>query len=417
MLYHAYEWTHATIAPWRQAIKAGQTALNDPRNPWAGSFSARTMGAAFEMFDKATERYGKPEFNIDILAAHGKPCAVREEITLSKPFCNLLHFRRYGEGCIEGKDPKVLIIAPMSGHFATLVRGTVMSMLETHDVYVTDWVDARNVPLTEGEFNLEDYVMYLVEFLQHMGPGTTIMGVCQPGVPALAATALMAEDNDPCRPAALILMGSPIDTRVSPTKPTELADERSLSWFETNMISLVPMPHPGVMRRVYPGFLQLSGFMSMNMDRHMTAAVNQFDNLVKGDGDAEEAHRKFYDEYLAVMDLTAEFYLQTIDMVFQRQLLPKGEMVVKDRLVDLDHITDVAIMTIEGGRDDITGEGQTHITHTLCNKLAEDKKQAYTHPDVGHYGVFNGSRWRADIHPKVSAFIAEHRKGTDAKAT
>jgi len=410
MLYHAYEWTHATITPLRQASEAGLKTWNDPRNPWAGTPLARTMAASFEMFNNATKRYGRPSFDIDIIEAHGKPAAVRQEIAMEKPFCRLLHFRRYGEGCAEGKDPKVLLIAPMSGHFATLLRGTVKKMLETHDVYLTDWRDARNVPVTDGLFDLEDYVSYLIEFLQFMGPGSTMVGVCQPGVAALAATALMSEDKDPCRPASLILMGSPIDTRVSPTEPTKLADEKSLSWFESNMISLVPMPNPGVMRRVYPGFLQLSGFMSMNIDRHVDAAVKQFNNLVEGDGDPAEAHRAFYDEYLAVMDLTAEFYLQTIDVVFQRHLLPKGEMEVHGRRVDLGAITDTAIMTIEGGRDDITGEGQTHITHTVTPNLPEKLKKAYTHPDVGHYGVFNGSRWRGDIQPKLAAFIEQHRQ-------
>ncbi len=410
MLYHAYEWTHSTIAPLRQVAEAGLKACNDPRNPWAGSLPLRTWAASLEMFETATKRYGRPEFDIDIIEAHGQPAAVRQEVVFEKPFCRLIHFRRYGEGCSEGKDPKVLLIAPLSGHFSTLLRGTVTKMLETHDVYLTDWRDARNVPVTEGLFDLEDYTEYLIEFLQHIGPGTSMMGVCQPGVAALAATALMAEDNDPCRPESLILMGSPIDTRVSPTEPTKLADEKSLQWFESNMISLVPLPNPGVMRRVYPGFLQLSGFMSMNIDRHLDAARKQFGNLVKGDGEADEAHRKFYDEYLAVMDLTAEFYLQTIDVVFQRHLLPKGEMTVRDRKVNLDAITDVPIMTVEGGRDDITGEGQTHITHTLTGGLSEDLKQAYTHPDVGHYGVFNGSRWRSTIQPKIAEFIAAHHK-------
>jgi len=410
MLYYAYEMTHATITPLRQASEMGQKAWSDPRNPWAGTPMARTMAASFEMFNDATKRYGRPEFGIDIIEAHGRPAAVRQEIAMEKPFCRLLHFRRYGEGCGEGKDPKVLLVAPMSGHFSTLLRGTIEKMLESHDVYLTDWRDARNVPLTEGQFDLEDYVEYLIEFLQFMGPGATMVGVCQPGVPALAATALMAEDNDPCRPAALVLMGSPIDTRVSPTDPTKLADEKSLQWFESNMISLVPVPNPGAMRRVYPGFLQLSGFMSMNIDRHVDAAVKQFNNLVEGDGEPAEAHRVFYDEYLAVMDLTAEFYLQTIDVVFQRHLLPKGEMTVKGRLVDLGKITDTAIMTIEGGRDDITGEGQTHITHTLTTNVPDDMKQAYTNPDVGHYGVFNGSRWRGIIQPKLAEFIAQHRK-------
>ena len=416
MLYHAYEWTHAAITPWKELAKLGAQAVRDPRNPWADSYGARTAAAAFEMFDKATARYGRPEWGIDLVDIEGEPHAIRVETVLEKPFCRLLRFRRFGPDVREGRDPKVLLVAPMSGHFATLLRGTVQAMLPEHDVYVTDWRDARNVPLIKGEFDLEDYVQYLRAFLTHLGPGTTVMGVCQPGVPALACTALMAEDGDPNRPGALILMGSPIDTRVSPTEPTRLADQRSLSWFETNMIAMVPPPAPGVMRRVYPGFLQLTGFMSMNMDRHMTAAWKQFDNLVKGDGDGAAAHRKFYDEYLAVMDLTAEFYLQTIDVVFQRHLLPKGEMEVKGRRVDLGAITDVPLMTIEGGKDDITGAGQTHSAHALCENLPDGMKLEYTNPDVGHYGQFNGGRWRTVIQPKVAEFIAEHAGRGEAAA-
>jgi len=410
MLYHAYEWTHAAITPWRQFAKMSADTLRDPRNPWADSYGARTTAAAFEMFDNATARYGRPDFGIDMIDVDRNPCAIREEVVLEKPFARLKRFRRFGNGIVEGKDPKVLLIAPMSGHYATLLRGTVKAMLPEHDVYVTDWRDARNVPLIEGSFDLEDYVHYLIEFLQEIGPGTHVMGVCQPGVPALAAASLMAEDNDPCRPASLTLTGSPIDTRVSPTEPTKLADQRSLEWFESNMIALVPMPHAGAMRRVYPGFLQLTGFMSMNMDRHMTAAFSQFENLVKGDDEAEAAHRKFYDEYLAVMDLTAEFYLQTIDVVFQRHLLPKGEFSVRGRLVDPSAIKDIALMTIEGGKDDITGAGQTHSAHALCKQLPDGMKLEYTNPDVGHYGTFNGGRWRNVIQPKVAEFIASHRK-------
>ena len=410
MLYHAYEWTHAAITPWRQFAKMSADTLRDPRNPWADSYGARTTAAAFEMFDNATARYGRPDFGIDMIDVDGNACAIREEVVLEKPFARLKRFRRFGNGIEEGKDPKVLVIAPMSGHYATLLRGTVRAMLPGHDVYITDWRDARNVPLIDGSFDLEDYVHYLVDFLQEIGPGTHVMAVCQPGVPALAAASLMAEDDDPSRPASLTLTGSPIDTRVSPTEPTKLADQRSLEWFESNMIALVPMPHAGAMRRVYPGFLQLTGFMSMNMDRHMTAAFSQFENLVKGDDEAEAAHRKFYDEYLAVMDLTAEFYLQTIDVVFQRHLLPKGEFSVKGRKINPSAIKDIALMTIEGGKDDITGAGQTHSAHILCDQLPNGMKLEYTNPDVGHYGTFNGGRWRNVIQPKIAEFIQSHRR-------
>lgn len=410
MLYHAYEWTHAAITPWRHFAKMSADTLRDPRNPWADSYGARTTAAAFEMFDNATARYGRPEFGIDLIDVNGNPCAIREEVVLEKPFARLKRFCRFGNGIEEGKDPKVLVIAPMSGHYATLLRGTVKAMLPDHDVYITDWRDARNVPLVDGSFDLEDYVQYLIDFLQELGPDTHVLAVCQPGVPALAAASLMAEDDDPCRPASLTLIGSPIDTRVSPTEPTKLAEQRSLEWFESNMIALVPMPHTGAMRRVYPGFLQLTGFMSMNMDRHMSAAFSQFENLVKGDDEAEAAHRKFYDEYLAVMDLTAEFYLQTIDVVFQRHALPKGELTIKGQLVDPSAITDIALMTIEGGKDDITGAGQTHSAHSLCDKLPDGMKLEYTNPDVGHYGTFNGGRWRNVIQPTIAKFIENNRR-------
>lgn len=410
MLYHAYEWTHAAISPWRQMAKAGMQAARDPRNPWSDTIGAKSMAAALETFSDATKRYAKPEFGIDLIEVDGEAIAVREEVVLEKPFCNLLRFRRFGAGIREGDSPKVLMIAPMSGHFATLLRGTVEAMLPHHDVYITDWVDARGVALSEGRFDLEDYVHYLIEFMQFLGPGTTMMGVCQPGVPALAATALMNAANDPARPDALVIMGSPVDTRISPTEPTKLADEQSLSWFANNMISLVPLPHAGVMRPVYPGFLQLTGFMSMNINRHVNAAVENFDNMVKGDGDSVEAHRTFYDEYLAVMDLTAEFYLQTIDVVFQRRLLPKGEWTVKGEPVDLSAITQTALMTVEGGKDDITGAGQTHAAQALCASLPETMKLEYTNPDVGHYGQFNGSRFRSIIQPKIAEFIAAHHR-------
>lgn len=409
-LYHAFEWTHAAMAPLRTAAEVSATACRDPRNPWASTFQARSAAAAFDVFTNATRRYGKPEFGIDAVEVRGQTCAIREKTVYQKPFCNLVHFERYGAEIVEGRDPKVLIVAPMSGHFATLLRGTVESMLPEHDVYITDWVDARNVPLSKGRFDLEDYVEYLIEFLQFLGPGTVLMGVCQPGVPALAATALMCEDNDPCRPGAFVIFGSPIDTRISPTEPTELAKNRSLAWFEKNLVSHVPMPNPGFMRRVYPGFLQLSGFMTMNLDRHVDAAMKNFNNLIIGDEDSVEAHRTFYDEYLAVMDLTAEFYLQTVDVVFQRHLMPLGEMMVKGRNVDLSAIEDVPLMTIEGGKDDITGAGQTHAAHGLCTSIPKSKRIEYTNPDVGHYGQFNGGRWRRIIQPKVAEFIASQRR-------
>ncbi len=411
MLYHAYEISHAAISPWRAAAQMGQQALRNPLNPASMTFPARAAAAAFEMFVNATRRYGKPEFEIVETEVDGRKVAVEEEVTHALPFCDLLHFKRVG--CEGRDDPKVLIVAPMSGHFATLLRGTVEKMLPEHDVYITDWVDARNVPLAAGPFDLDDYIDYLIEFCQTLaadGERIAVMGVCQPGVPLLAAAAMMAEDEDPCRPSSITLMGSPIDTTRNPKQPNDLATERPLSWFEKNVITTVPFPNPGFMRRVYPGFLQLSGFMSMNLDRHVNAHVQHFRHLIRGDGDSAASHRKFYDEYLAVMDLTADFYLQTIERVFQKHLLAEGKFVYRDdRLVKPEEITDIALMTVEGEKDDITGLGQTEAAHDLCVNLPDSKKLHYVQEKVGHYGVFNGSRWRRHIQPKVRDFIRTHR--------
>lgn len=413
MLYHAYEFTHAAMGPMRAAAQMGTQAFRNPYNPFSITLPARAAAAACEMFVSATRRYGKPAFEIDSVEVAGEPVSVVEEVVLSRPFCELLHFRRDAVWAEARNDPAVLIVAPMSGHFATLVRGTVEAMLPEHDVYVTDWTDARDVPLSEGKFDLTTYTSYLREFVSHLarhGERVTIMAVCQPGVPALALTSLMSEEHDPERPSALILMGSPIDTRVNPTEPNILATTRPISWFEKNMIVTVPWPNLGFLRRVYPGFLQLSGFMSMNLDRHMDAHLNQFRHLVRGDGDSAAAHRAFYDEYLAVMDLTAEFYLETVEQVFQKHSLPEGEMVLGGRLVRPEAIRDVALMTIEGERDDITGRGQTHAAMELCSGLDEQFKFAYTQEKVGHYGVFNGNRFRQFIRPKIRDFIRAHRR-------
>ena len=422
MLYHAYELTHAAITPFRAAARLGAQALRNPANPMSTSIGFRATAAACEMFVNATRRYGKPEFGLETTEVAGETVPVEEEIVLRKPFCDLLRFKRKTAVADVRNDPKVLILAPMSGHFATLLRGTVEAMLPEHDVYITDWVDARNVPVSSGRFDLDDYIDYIDEFcavLAADGERPAVMGVCQPGVPALASTALMCARGAPHRPAALILMGSPIDTRVSPTEPTRLAESRPLSWFEKNCIVTVPWPNPGFMRRVYPGFLQLSGFMSMNLDRHVDAHVRQFRNLVRGDGDSAAAHRAFYDEYLAVMDLTAEFYLQTVETVFQTHAMPRGAFLHRGQLVDLAAIRDVGLFCIEGEKDDITGRGQTMAALELCVNLPEEKKQDYVQPKVGHYGVFNGSRFRRFIQPRMRDFIRAKRafmRGADARA-
>ncbi|MGF1500547.1 MAG: polyhydroxyalkanoate depolymerase [Paracoccaceae bacterium] len=412
MLYHAYEFTHAAIHPLRTAARMTTQMLRNPFNPVSATLPARATAAMCDMFVHATKRYGKPEFGISETEVSGEIVPVREEAVLVKPFCRLVHFKREGTLAEVRNDPKVLIVAPMSGHFATLLRGTVEAMLPEHEVYVTDWIDARDVPLAEGGFDLDDYIDYIIEFCDFLSAGgerPAVMAVCQPGVPCFAAAAVMSQDRDPSRPATLVLMGSPIDTRVNPTEPNVLATTRPLTWFEKNVIVIVPWPNLGFLRRVYPGFLQLSGFMQMNLDRHMDAHVDQFRNLVRGDGDSAAAHRAFYDEYLAVMDLTAEFYLQTVETVFQKHLLPKGEFMHRDRRVDPSAITDIALMTVEGEKDDITGRGQTEAAQTLATELPDAKKMHYTQEKVGHYGVFNGSRFRQFIQPKIRDFIRANR--------
>ena len=412
MLYHAYELTHAAMGPMRTAARVSSYALRNPFFPFASSLPARATAAACDMFVNATRRYGKPEFGIREIEIAGEAVPISEEVVVKKPFCHLLHFRRHLPAGVERDDPVVLIVAPMSGHFATLLRGTVEAMLPEHDVYITDWMDARDVPLSEGRFDLSDYTNYireLVRFLTQNGQRIAVMAVCQPGVPCLAAASLMAEDEDPARPASLILMGSPIDTRINETEPNRLAQEHDLAWFEKNVIVTVPWPNIGFLRRVYPGFLQLSGFMSMNFDRHLDAHMDQFNHLVMGDGDSAAAHHAFYDEYLAVMDLTAEFYLETVEKVFQGHDLPLGRLMLCGRRIDPSAIRDTALFTIEGEKDDITGRGQTKAALDLCSGLPDKMKSHLTQPKVGHYGVFNGSRFRNHIQPKMRDFIRAHR--------
>jgi poly(3-hydroxybutyrate) depolymerase len=405
MNYYAYELAHTLVTPWRFGMQALRHTLEWPMNPVNKTTLGKNMIAACEVFENITRRYGKPEFGLKTTQISGIAVPVREDIALVKPFCNLIHFVRDEELTGPRNDPKVLIVAPMSGHYATLLRGTVEAMLPEHDVYITDWTDARNVPVAVGRFDLDDYIDYVIDFVQFIGPNTHIIGVCQPSVPCLAATAIMASRNDPTPPASLTLMGGPIDTRRNPTKVNELASTRSLNWFESNVISAVPFPHAGFMRPVYPGFLQLTGFMTMNLERHMNAHVELFNDLVKGDCDSVKQHQDFYEEYLAVMDLTAEFYLQTIKTVFQEHSLPEKKMLHRGELVDCAAITNTALLTIEGERDDITGLGQTSAAHDLCTSIPDDEKIHYVQPGVGHYGVFNGTRWRTEIQPRVREFI------------
>jgi poly(3-hydroxybutyrate) depolymerase len=404
MLYNAYEIQRSMLAGASAMANFGAGLLNNPSNFFAYFGGGPVLGSALEVFAHASAPRGKPEFGLHKTEIDGKEVAVTEVIEARKPFGQLKHFVREG---VEG-GPKLLIVAPMSGHYATLLRGTVARMLPSCDVYITDWRDAKLAPLSDGRFDLDDYIDYLVEFMEHIGPGAHVLAVCQPSVPTYAAVALMSADKHPCVPRTLTMMGGPIDTREAPTAVNTLATERPHSWFENNVIATVPMTYPGAGRRVYPGFLQLAGFMTMNLGNHMISHYEIFKHLVQGDDSSAESMMSFYEEYRSVCDMTSEFYLQTIDVVFQNHSLPKGEMTHRGRKVDPSKITDVAILAIEGEKDDISGLGQTKAALTLATKLKADKKQYLMAKDVGHYGIFNGSKWRNRIAPVVEKWIAEH---------
>ena len=404
-LYMWYEATHALLGPARALAGSTKLFYNNPVNPLSHSPFGRGVAAACEMFERTTRRYGKPEFGYGSVNVNGVQTEIVEDVLLSKPFCNLVNFRKMSAGRTLNQ-PKILMVAPMSGHYATLLRGTVETFLPTHDVYITDWVDARTVPLSTGRFDLDDYIDYVIDMIRLLGPDLHLMAVCQPSVPVIAAIARMEAEGDPATPLSMTLMGGPIDTRESPTKVNLLAQDRGTEWFKRHCIVKVPLPNPGFMRDVYPGFLQLSGFMAMNIDRHIEAHGEMFSHLVHGDGDSAEKHRDFYDEYLAVMDLTAEFYLQTVDTVFVRHALPNGEMMHRDQPVDLTAIKRCALMTVEGENDDISGVGQTRAAHKLCVNIPETRRVHWLQPKVGHYGVFNGSRFRAEVAPRIADFMA-----------
>ncbi|MFO0993742.1 MAG: polyhydroxyalkanoate depolymerase [Hyphomicrobiales bacterium] len=402
MLYQLYEMNHAAVAPWRVAAGLSRAFWRLPLNPFAGTGIGRSMEASLEVFERATRRYGKPAFGIDETIVNGEPVPVAERVVWHKPFCNLLHFSKPNAILDE---PTVLIVAPMSGHYATLLRGTVEAMLPHADVYITDWVDAREVPVFQGSFDLDDYIDYVIDMLRFLGPKTHVMGVCQPSVPVLAAVSILSAQDDPVVPASMILMGGPIDTRRNPTAVNALAVAKGIGWFRKNAIERVPFPNAGAMREVYPGFVQLTGFMTMNLDRHIDAHRDLYWHLVRGDGDSAEKHREFYDEYLSVMDLTAEFYLQTVEKVFIRHDLPKGTFTHRGVPVNPKAITKTALMTVEGEKDDISGVGQTQAAHDLAVNIPPEKKRHHLQLGVGHYGVFNGGRFRSDIVPRLVDFI------------
>jgi len=408
MLYDAYEVQRSLLAGASKLAGLGAGWLSNPANPWGYSSMGPMVAASLEVFAHASAPRGKPEFGIESVHMKGKNVPVHEEILLRKPFGQLKHF--YREGHDEG--PHVLIVAPMSGHYATLLRGTVERLLPKFDVYITDWRDAKLVPLSDGSFNLDDYIDYLVEFLELIGKKTGerphLLAVCQPAVPAFAATALMGEDKNPYRPKTLTMMGGPIDTRKAPTAINTLATQRPFSWFENNVIATVPMIYAGAGRKVYPGFLQLAGFMTMNLGSHLISHWEMFKHLVVGDEEGAGPTQRFYDEYRSVCDMTAEFYLQTVDVVFQQHLLPKGELEHRGRLVKPDAIRDTALLAIEGERDDISGVGQTKAALDIATKLPAAQKKYFLAKDVGHYGIFNGRKWREKIAPVFEKFAAAH---------
>ena len=401
MLYEAYQAQSDAFAPVRWMAHAFKGILNQPWPVLAHHPMVRSAAAACEMVARAGMWHVRPDFGIRGTCVRGEPVPVEEVPVINHPFATLLHFRKE----IAVEQPRVLLVAPISGHFATLLRGTVETLLPDHDVYITDWINARNVPLLYGRFDLDDLIDLIASFIRELGPETHVMAVCQPSVPVLAAVAMMAADNDPAQPASMTLMGGPIDTRRNPTVVNKLATSRPLHWFERNVIGTVPPRYPGAFRRVYPGFLQLAGFMTMNLDRHVTAHMDLFKHLVRGDGESAEATRRFYDEYMSVMDLPADFYLQTVKRVFQDHALPLNRFTSRDRRIEPRAIERTALFCIEGENDDICAVGQTAAALDLCSGLAASKKAHHVQPKVGHYGVFNGRRWRTEIYPKVRDFI------------
>jgi poly(3-hydroxybutyrate) depolymerase len=407
-MYWFYEMSQAALNPSRAVADATKLLFRNPLNPLALTTFGKSIAAACEVFERSTRRYSRPEWDITSTLVSGERVPVNIETVWERPFCRLLHFARVFEHAPLRPQPRLLIVAPLSGHYATLLRGTVEAFLPNHDVYITDWVDARMVPIIEGRFDLDDYIDYLISILHFLHGDVHVIAVCQPSVPVLAAVALMEAVEDPCVPHSMVLMGGPIDTRVNPTRVNTLAESRGTDWFRRNVITKVPFPQPGVMRDVYPGFLQLHGFVSMNLDRHIEAHRNLFHHLVEGDGDSAQKHREFYDEYLAVMDLAAEYYLQTVETVFVRHALPEGIMTHRGQPVDPSQIRHVALMTVEGEHDDISGVGQTEAAHQLLNNLPADLKTHWLQPGVGHYGVFNGSRFRAEIAPRIADFVLSH---------
>ena len=406
MIYQWVELQKTMLTPAAQLAKVTNRLLVHPRNPLAKTLVGRTLAASAEVVDRTLHRYPKPAFCIDQLTIEGHSVQFQQEVVQQRPFCVLQHFRRLPSAAASPTE-KLLIVAPLSGHFATLLRDTVRTALPDFDVYITDWADAKSVPLRMGAFHLDDYIHYVMDFLRYLGPQTHVMAVCQPTVPVLAAASLLAQQNDPCVPRSLVLMGGPVDARKSPTEVNRFAVSKSYKWFEDNLIMRVPLNYPGFLRRVYPGFLQHASFLLMNPKRHLKAHLDFYYDLLRGDAKSAEAHRKFYDEYHAVLDMAAEYYLDTIRAVFQDYLLARGLLTVSGQRVQPEALVATRLMTVEGELDDIAGLGQTEAAQRLCSGLGSSQRQHLVAPGAGHYGIFSGHRFREQVYPRIRAFLQQ----------
>lgn len=406
MMYDIHEMKKAMMAPIGLMANASHRLFANPFSPLSYTPGSERIAAGSELLARAIRTYDKPAWGIDSVSIDGHDYALAEQCATQTPFCRLIRFRR---DALPETAQKLLLVAPMSGHHATLLRDTVRKLVEDFEVYVTDWIDPRLVSMAHGAFHFDDYVTHVQDFIRYLGNGVNVVAVCQPTVPVLAAIALMAANGESVKPASMVLMGGPIDTRLSPTAVNDFAKAHTLRWFETRMITRVPTKYPGFMRRVYPGFLQHSGFVAMNPDRHLQAHADFYNHLIEGDDDSAEAHRRFYDEYNAVMDLDAAFYLETLDNVFLHHKLPEGQLWVHCEKVVPAAITDTALMSIEGELDDICSPGQTVAVHDLCSGIPAARHHNLLVPRVGHYGIFSGRRWREQIYPQLRDFLETHR--------
>lgn len=406
MLYYLNDLRYFALYASNQMSDHLKKVLSNPSFSFGSLPGSRVMAAACEVFERTTRRFAKPSFGINQIKVGEKTYEIQEETLMELPFCKLLHFKKKG---FSGFQPPVLMVAPLSGHFATLLRDTVHSMLEDHDVYITDWEDARDVPLSMGSFDFDDYVQYIIDFIKFLGPQVHILGVCQPAVQVLIAVGILSMSGD-IVPRSMTIMGGPIDTRINPTQVDDFAKNHSMEWFRNNFITQVPSYYPGAGRNVYPGFLQLTGFISMHLERHMQSYMNFFGYLIQGNEEKAESHRKFYNEYLSVMDMTAEFFLSSVEKVFKNYDLPQGNILWEGKKVDFSSVRQTALMTVEGEMDDISSPGQTEAAHDLCTHIPDQKRVKFFQTGVGHYGIFNGTKWRTSIMPRIRDFIKENSK-------